>query len=210
VYLVRCRAVGGCVAIGHYTDQNGDSQGLIETLSGGTWTAMRAPLPGDVAAKPVSYLWGITCPASGTCLAVGSYIGRNGQNRNLSETLSGGTWTPATPPLPADAAANQKWSISQVTGLTADACRAVGSCVAPGSYATRTGGVQGEVDTLAAGTWTAVRTPLPGDAETAKQYAFLNAVACPASDECVAVGGYKPRNGSTEGLIETAAPAGSK
>ena len=56
---------------------------------------------------------------------------------------------------------------------------------------------------------------VPGTASAAgpaaaKQYAFFNMVACPAADQCVAVGGYKPQNGSTEGLIETAAQAGPK
>jgi len=32
-----------CVATGYYTDQSGDSQALIETLSGAKWTPTQAP-----------------------------------------------------------------------------------------------------------------------------------------------------------------------
>jgi hypothetical protein len=209
LFLVKCPAVGSCVATGDYTDQNGGDQGLIDTLSGGTWTAQRAPLPGDAAAaNPVAVVWALACPAPGTCLAGGHYNSRNGQSRGLIETLSGGTWTPAAAPLPAGAAANQEWSTSQVTGLTAAACAAPGTCVAAGSYTARTSGIQGVLDTLSGGTWTAAAARLPADAAAAKQYAFFDSATCPAAGDCIAVGGYKIQDGGTRALIETAAPAG--
>jgi hypothetical protein len=211
LWAVKCPAVGNCVAAGDYVDQNSHDQGLIETLSGGTWTATRAPLPADAAASnPVAFLFDIACPASGTCLAVGHYNNRNGQGRDLAETLSGGAWTPAAAPLPADAAASQKWNVDQVTGLTAVACTAPGTCVAAGSYDTPNGGVQGVIDTLSGGTWTAARAPLPAGAAVAKQYAFFNSAVCPLPGDCVAVGGYKLQDGSTLALIETGTPAASK
>ncbi|MGO9180445.1 MAG: hypothetical protein ACLQHS_14475 [Candidatus Limnocylindrales bacterium] len=48
VYLaaLSCPAVGSCVAAGLYVDASGYQQGLIETLSGGNWTATTAPLSG--------------------------------------------------------------------------------------------------------------------------------------------------------------------
>jgi hypothetical protein len=72
---VACPASGTCVATGRYTDSSGVSQGLLETLSGGTWTAVKAPLPGGAAqgTKQIGYLTLVACPASGSCLTVGSY-----------------------------------------------------------------------------------------------------------------------------------------
>ena len=210
LFLVKCPAVGTCVATGDYIDQSGGTQGLIDTLSGGTWTAQRAPLPGDAAAaNPVAVVWALACPAPGACLAGGHYNSRNGQSRGLIETQSGGTWTPAAAPLPAGAAADQKWNLDQVTGLTAVACAAPGTCMAAGSYTVPDGGVQGVLDTQSGGTWTAAAARLPSDAGVAKQYAFFESAACPVAGHCVAVGGYKIQNGSTRALIETAAPAGS-
>jgi hypothetical protein len=106
--------------------------------------------------------------------------------------------------LPAGAAANQKWSQSQLTGLTSVACEAVGSCVAAGSYTVRNGAIEGMIDTLSGGTWTAARAPIPAGAAVAKQYVYFNSATCPASGDCIAVGGYKAQNGSAQGLIETA------
>ncbi len=206
LYEVKCPAVGNCVAAGNYTGQNGSSQGLIDTLSDGTWTATRAPLPADAAANPVVYLLGIACPAPGTCLAGGRYTGQDGRGRDLAETLSGGIWTPAAVPVPADAAANQKWSITQITGITAVACEVAGSCVAAGSYSLANGTVQGVIDTLSGGTWMAARALLPAGAAVAKQYVFFDSAVCPAAGHCLAVGGYIVQNGSTQALIETADP----
>lgn len=204
---VVCPAPGTCVATGWYADQGGHSQGLIDTLSGGTWTAARAPLPGDaVTSHQVAALWTVSCLSQGTCLAGGHYVGRGGQPRYLTETLSGGTWTPAAPPLPADAAANQKWDQYQSTSVAGVMCETVGSCLAVASYVSRNGGVDAAIDTLSGGSWSAARAPLPGGvAAAAKQNAYLTLVACPAPGTCVTVGGYKAKDGSAQGLIETAA-----
>jgi hypothetical protein len=53
-------------------------------------------------------------------------------------------------------------------------------------------------------TWSATQAPLPADAAVAKQYVYFNSATCPASGDCIAVGGYKAQNGSAQGLIETA------
>ena len=210
LFVVKCAAVGTCVAAGDYTDASGGSQGLIETLSGGSWTAARAPLPADAAASPVAFLFAIACPAPGSCLIGGHYNSRSGQSKGLAEIQSGGTWTLTTAPLPKDAAASQKWNLNQITGLTAAACTAPATCVAAGSYDAQVGGVEGLIDTLSGGTWKAVRAPLPAGAVTTKQYIFFNGAACQDAGDCVVVGGYKSADGGSQGLIETGATAGSK
>lgn len=206
---VACTAVGTCVASGQYTDSAGGTQGVIETLSGGTWTTGKAPLPGDAATTvQLASLWAITCQAPGNCLAGGHYISQNGQPRYLAETLSAGTWAAAAPPLPAGAAANQKWSQEQATSLGGVACEAAGYCVASASYLTPNGEIAPVIDTLSGGTWTAASAPLPGGAaQAAKQVAYLTLVACPATGSCLTVGSYTAQGGGTQGLIETAVPS---
>ena len=72
------------MATGWYTDQNGDTQALIDTLSDGTWTAQRAPLPaGAIPSKPSSSnlpatLFLVKCPAVGTCVATGVALDQSG------------------------------------------------------------------------------------------------------------------------------------
>ncbi|MGB6572846.1 MAG: hypothetical protein WBF20_14315, partial [Trebonia sp.] len=203
---VACTAVGTCVASGQYTDSGGGTQGVIDTLSGGTWTAAKAPLPGDAATSgQLASLWAITCQAPGSCLAGGHYVSQHGQPGYLTETLSGGAWTAAAAPLPADAAADQEWSKEQATSLGGVACRAAGSCVASATYVARSGASGPAIDTLSGGTWTADDAPLPGGAaQGTKQIAYLTLVACPASGSCLTVGSYTAGGGGTQGLIETA------
>lgn len=204
---VRCPAAGTCVATGNYTDFGGATEAMIDTLADGTWTSVRAPLPPDAGADPVAFLWGLTCQAPGSCLAAGHYNDRKGQSRDLVATLSGGVWTPTATPLPADATASQKWNLGAATGLTAVACQSAGACAAEGSYFARGGRFEGVIASLSGGTWTAVRAPLPAGAAAASQVIFFSSTVCPAPGSCFAVGAYKAANGSTQGLIETAAPA---
>jgi hypothetical protein len=203
---VACTAVGTCVASGQYTDSGGGTQGVIDTLSGGTWTTAKAPLPGDAATSgQLASLWAITCQAPGSCLAGGHYVSQHGQPGYLAETLSGGAWTAAAAPLPADAAADQEWSKEQATSLGGVACRGAGSCVASATYVARSGAIAPAIDTLSGGTWTAADAPLPGGAaQGTKQIGYLTLVACPASGSCLTVGSYTAGGGGTQGLIETA------
>ena len=118
--------------------------------------------------------------------------------QSLAETLSGGTWTAATPPLPADAAATQTWNQQPGLGTTlaAVACQAVGSCGAFASYSAGNGALDGAIDTLSGGIWTAAKAPLPSGAATTKQQAWFNWAVCPAPGNCVAVGNYTTQDGS--------------
>jgi hypothetical protein len=204
---VRCGGVGDCVATGDYFDVEGHMEVLIDTLSGGTWTADRIALPADAAVDPAAYLWALACQGPGSCLAAGHYNDRRGQSRDFVATLSGGTWTPAATPLPGSAAASQQWTLSQLTGLTALACRNAVTCAAGGSYFARNGALDGEIASQSGGTWTAARAPLPAGAAIAKQFAFFDSGACPAAGTCYVVGGYKAGNGATVGMIETGSPA---
>ena len=125
------------MATGWYTDQNGDTQALIDTLSDGTWTAQRAPLPaGAIASQPSSSnlptaLFLVKRPAVGTCVATGDYIDRySGGTQGLIDTLSGGTGTPAQRVLlPGDAAAAAAYLVALVG---ASARPAPGTCLAAG------------------------------------------------------------------------------
>ncbi len=201
-----CPAAGSCAAVGWYAERGGAYPPFVDTLSGGTWTPATAPQPAGAAAggQPAG-LFGISCRAPGNCLAVGNYTNRGGQPRYLAETLSGGTWTPAALPLPAGAAASQvSASAVRPTTLDAVACQAAGSCVTLGSYIAGSGAVDGAIDTLSGGTWTAATAPLPPGAATTQQHSYLRWAVCPAPGNCVAVGDYTTQDGRAQALIETA------
>lgn len=170
-----------------------------------------APLPADAAgtANQDAGLDDVACPNVQSCVTVGYYFTRDnpgegfGSTRGLIETLSHGVWTPAA--APADVASSQL-TFLQLDGV---ARPAEGICVAVGAYGD-TQNVEGPlVETLSNGTWTAARASLPAGAAVAKQYVFFDSAACPAGVSCMAVGGYKPQNGGSQGLIETAGLAAS-
>jgi serine/threonine protein kinase len=199
---VACPAAGSCVAVGTYTERGGNANAaLIDTLSGGTWTAAAAPLPADAGTeRHFALLSGISCPATGNCVAAGYYTTGGGQRRYLAETLSGGTWTAAAPPLPADARGSQ---MNRYTFLDSVACQAVGRCVAVGAYQAGSGGIHGAIDTLSDRTWTAAAAPVPPGAATV-QYVAITQVICPAPGYWIGVGAYNSAQAdSIQALIET-------
>jgi hypothetical protein len=200
-----CPAVGSCAAVGQYTERGGAAAAFADTLSGGVWTSATVPLPADAASDgQLAGLRGISCPTPGKCVAVGNYTSRSGQARYLADTLSGGTWTAATSPLPPDAAATQKPNPRQITALSAVACQAAGSCIALGSYIAGSGANDGAIDTLSGGTWTAATAPLPRGAATTNQSVYFARAVCPAPGYCVAAGTYTAQDGSLQALTETA------
>ena len=189
-----CPVAGTCVAVGAYYDSSGFRQGLIETLSGGIWSAAEAPLPASAVSSPATVLYSVTCPGAGTCVAVGSYDDSGGNTQALTETLSGGTWSPAEAPLPPGTASNPIAAFFSVT------CPVAGMCVAVGSYVSSSG-TQGLIDTLSGGAWSAAEAPLPAGAAT-NPVGFVVSAVCPVAGTCVAVGSYTNSSGA-QGLIET-------
>jgi hypothetical protein len=74
-----------CAAVGGFRDTHGTLQGLIETRSGGTWTASDAPLPANAATNPKVSLLNVACSNAGSCMALGAYTDMNGNERSLIE-----------------------------------------------------------------------------------------------------------------------------
>ena len=132
---VTCISAQSCLALGGYNDTTNYYDGVIDTLSDGTWTAMAAPTPiNDNAAMDLS---SAAC-AAGTCVFVGYYGGGAG---GLIDTNSAGTWTTAEAPLPKNAG-------SQNLGeLTSVSCATAGFCVAIGDYQDSTGTSEGLIET---------------------------------------------------------------
>jgi hypothetical protein len=173
---------------------SGQGQGLIETLSRGTWTPFAAPLPAG-ASSQYAQLSALTCPAPGSCIAVGAYDWTlaNTGTRALIETLAGGKWTAASAPGQPGASGN--------ASLSGIACPYAGACVATGVYNNSPQGTIGDTrpwtETLSRGAWsadTSMTIPGPGG---------LGPVACPATGGCAATVVY---NNPFEITIATGKP----
>jgi hypothetical protein len=194
---VACSSATDCVAAGVYFDSSGDSQGLIVSGSGTSWTATKAPLPANAQANPDVTLHSVACAAL-SCAAIGDYTDSSGDNQGLLLAGSNTAWTPTEAPLPANA------STPGFVGLDAVACPSDAACMAVGGYYDSSGNTQGMLLTGSGSSWTAAQAPLPADASTGDPSVALVSVTCPSSSSCVAVGSY---DGSTTddhlGLILT-------
>ena len=190
---VSCPAAGSCVAVGHYTSQTPQIVPLIETLSGGTWTATAAPATGlnPPAGNLGVRLTKVSCAAVGSCVAVGTYDVGNGV-QTVIETLSGGSWAASTAPAPA---------ADNDVELQALSCPSAGSCVAVGSYTDTANSIHGLIDTLSGGTWTAIAVPVSGLSPPAASNVVLRFVSCPVAGSCAAAGFYTDTSGHRQGLL---------
>ena len=196
LYDVSCSG-GTCAAVGdnEYVstmDGNTYQSALIETLSGGSWTAEEAP----TGSGETQSLAGVSCPAAGDCEATG-WGDLASPTTALIETLSAGTWQGQWAPLPANAA-NFGASF-----LQAISCISVGACVSSGYY-TVSDSQEALIETLTGSTWQALQAPLPSSAGS-NPLVLLPAISC-ASTTCAAAGTYTNRAGVPNvGFLETLA-----
>jgi hypothetical protein len=139
---VSCPSVSRCFAGGYYIDTSGGQDGMLLTWSGGSWTAVTAPLPsnaqGDNAQQAYSaFVTGLSCSSASQCVATGEYNNTGFNQDGMLLTWSGSSWTAAEAPVPANAASNQQ------TWLTGVSCPSASQCVATGTYADTSGVTEG-------------------------------------------------------------------
>ncbi len=190
---VSCAAADACAAVGDYSDTSSKTQGLIETLSGGSWSGIEAPLPATATTTPNPHFASVSCGAAGTCSAVGEYVDASGQ-LSVIDNLSGGTWSAIEAPLPSDARASPSPALYSVSCILAQ------TCVAVGSYGTTSSFPAPLLETLSGTTWSATSAPLPSGGTSLNTFVAVPVGSCASDGTCVAVGSFYP-NG--QGLIES-------
>src|SRR5438552_2714902 len=121
---VSCATANVCMAVGSYTDAQGDSRPLVERWQGGSWTR----LPSPTVSGEQDSLYGASCPTTGQCMAVGAkYVQQNGYIVSwlpLVEQWDGARWHRMEVPIPANSYA----------GLSAVSCTSTTACMAVGAY----------------------------------------------------------------------------
>ncbi len=207
LYAVSCPGgVGHCVAVGYYTDVDGNSEAMVVGQSGGAWaSAAELELPlgaNETAGAEQAALYSVACTEPGDCFAVGSYsdLAGNGEPMAVRETV--GVWRAAEElSLPANAIPSP---VGQYADLYSIACTGPRSCIAVGSYTDSDDNHQPMVIQLRGGVWRrAQERSLPSNADTTanRQNAALYAVSCARGGACAAVGGYTDAGGGEEGLL---------
>jgi hypothetical protein len=207
---VSCEASGACVAVGDYLDDvantsdntPGNEEAMVVPVSsaGVVGTSAMLTLPADANASsststPAASLEDVSCPASGSCAAVGSYDGtNNGTGEPMVTSISAaGVALPAVEVVAtvANAVPNSKAEANAV------GCGAAG-CDVVGSYGDTNGSQQPLVIPVSGGSASTVlgnevQVTLPGDAlqdGTGDQWATLWDISCSTAGACLASGSY--------------------
>ncbi|HEX4492440.1 MAG TPA: hypothetical protein VH914_14615 [Acidimicrobiia bacterium] len=119
---VSCSAAASCTAVGYYhlNSGSGTITPLIERWNGTSWTV-------QTSGVAVGVLWGVSCAASSTCMAVGGLVGAAA----IAQQWDGTTWVAKTVPTPAGAS---NPGLRSVSCTAANACTAVGSANASSGH----------------------------------------------------------------------------
>jgi hypothetical protein len=188
---VSCASASSCFAVGATTSTS-LTRTFVDTWNGASWSISPNPNPGvTVATKkahPFDSFAAVSCATAKSCLAIGSYF-TGKKTVALAESWNGTKWSVA--PIP---------NFPDPNILTGVACSTSTSCVAVGTGFT--GLVQRAVAEQWNGTsWSAVPVPNPPGASASA----LNAVSCPSTALCNAVGYFTSANNSNT-LVEQYGP----
>ena len=175
---IACPGLSSCWAVG---DGSNGSTLLIEAYRGGNWTTESSPNPTDPTTGAVlqAYLYGISCPSTTDCWAVGDY--NDAGNIPLLEQYNGAGWTivpgpsGGTPPF-------YQASLRGVSCVSSSDCWAVGFSNNLGTL----------VEQYNGSSWSIVPSPNAGQAREDQ----LEGISCPSAASCWA-GGYQDYVGNS-------------
>jgi len=191
---VACGAAGRCVAVGAYTDTSHESEPMVTTDDGGSWSAaseLEVPA-GHSTKEPGGGLDAVACPEAEECVAVGSYTDAAGEEAPMVVGQVLGAWQRATAvQLPGNATGGGK--------LDAIACVSAKTCVAAGGYETSAGFTP--MVAREGASWERAEEVAAPEGSVRAEFA---SIACPFVGDCVAVGTYATSAGGTEmmGAVE--------
>ena len=148
------------------------------------WSLSPSPNPTGAVA---TVLYGVSCPSSGSCFAVGYHSTVSGV-RSLVEHWNGSNWSIMASPDP-------KGTIQDY--LRGVSCVSTTSCFAVGNYSTVAIGSDTVVEHWNGKRWSILRSPDPAGASST----ILRGVSCPSARSCFAVGEYS-LNSTTRTLAE--------
>jgi hypothetical protein len=164
---ISCVSATSCVAVGQaLLGSPSVGSTLIESWNGSTWSISTSPNSGTQDNR----LMGVSCVPTGSCTAVGSFLGP-GSEQTLVETLSGGAWSIV--PSPNNGAFDD---------LLAVGCPSASSCTAVG-FSLGATAAQTLVEAWNGSAWAIIPSPNSGSYDNE-----LNAVSCATATACHAVG----------------------
>lgn len=128
---IACARPDRCIAVGNYQNVGGMPRALAEEWNGTRWRVMRVRTPSG--ARSGISLSGVSCPTAARCFAVGAYGSSSGQGLTLAQEWNGSSWRLLKPVNPAN---------NEGSSLVSVACPRTASCVAVGSFLSKSGDVR--------------------------------------------------------------------
>ncbi len=187
---VSCVSPASCWAVGDFGKPHGPGLNQVLHWDGRRWSLVPTPDPGGTATFSSSGLIGIRCTSPASCWAVGDYIrGRGAPTLNQVLRWNGRRWSLVPSPDPGGT------STGDISELTDVRCTSPASCWAVGDY----GGQVIDLNQVLhwnGRKWSRVPAPDPGGTASG-DFSGLNAVSCPSTTSCWAVGGYGSSSGSS-------------
>ena len=134
---ISCLSAGACLGVGEYAVSATQSRAMSVTESKGRFSAATAitVVPSGASQHPSTYLLGVSCTSTGTCLAVGGGRNAAGHSVAMYMTRSRGHWRATFLPPPARAGTGT-YTLSALYSVS---CTDRDECTAVGYFNDRTG-----------------------------------------------------------------------
>lgn len=194
---VKCVSPTSCVAVGWSSGGSVDVARII-AWNGSTWSNQPVPLP---TGSTGSRLYGVSCVAAGSCMAVGYFNNASGNARPLVMYLAAGSWTlgqaPFADPGPPVYA---PWAVMRGVACVGSLTK----CWAVGGYLDNNNQHQYLIYYWEGSHWNLQYAPAPGGVLDAT---FLD-VSCNTAGGCAASGYYQSTSSNYAPVLSTYAGAG--
>jgi hypothetical protein len=174
---VSCLSPTSCIAVGHYDNKTGATRALAERWNGSSWTLQATPDRSDAAD---SALTAVACPSANLCIAVGWYQVKT-VDWAFAEVWNGTAWKLQSIPQRSGAGGDQLLAVS---------CPTASACTAVGNYYDTAAKQYRALASVWNGTKWSNELPANGLGGTE-----LDAVSCPTTASCTAVGEGNPASG---------------
>jgi len=190
-----CTSAGNCVSGGGYTGKSQDVQAFLSQETSGVWSSA-VEIGAALNVGGYGAVTGISCPAAGSCTAVGDYTDASSTGHAFVVSQTNGTWGfPTELPDFTTLSAQDASAISEVS------CTSATACVGVGTYLVNSTSIAQPITfSETNGVW-AVPLEVPGAASiNPVGIALVTSLDCPSGTTCI-VGGAIATLTTPESLV---------
>lgn len=190
-----CTSAGNCVSGGGYTGSSQDQQAFLSQETNGVWSSA-LEIGAALNVGGYALVTDISCPAAGSCTAVGDYTDASGTGHSFVVSQANGTWG-----FPTELPDFTTLSSQDASAISAVSCTSATACVGVGTYLVNSTSIAQPITySETNGVW-AVPIEAPGAASiNPSGIALVTSLECPSGTTCV-VGGAVATLTTPESLV---------